>query len=118
MNYRNLIAALSLAIGFCVISTAYAEIVEYYLTIAEEPINITGEEIQAITINGGIPAPTLYFRDGDSAIIHVHNQLENETSIHWHGLLVPPGMDGVPYVSFPPIEAGTTFTYSFRLRGI
>lgn len=116
MRSRLLLATFIVTIALISSPTSNARIVEYDLTIAEESVNITGEDIQAITINGDIPAPTLYFKDGDSAIIHVHNQLENETSIHWHGLLVPPGMDGVPYVSFPPIEAGTTFTYSFRLR--
>jgi FtsP/CotA-like multicopper oxidase with cupredoxin domain len=69
-----------------------------------------------MTINGGIPGPTLRFREGDIARIRVHNKMSVETSIHWHGLLVPPGMDGVPYVSFPPIKAGATFTYEFPIR--
>jgi FtsP/CotA-like multicopper oxidase with cupredoxin domain len=95
---------------------AQAATVEYDLTIAQQEVNITGRPVQAMTINGGIPGPTLRFKEGDTARIHVHNTMGVETSIHWHGLLVPPGMDGVPNVSFPPIKSGTTFTYEFPIR--
>jgi FtsP/CotA-like multicopper oxidase with cupredoxin domain len=93
-----------------------AAIIEYDLTIKEEEVNITGEPHPAMTINGGIPGPTLRFQEGDTARIHVHNEMDVDTSIHWHGILVPPSMDGVPYVSFPPIAPGTTFTYEFPIR--
>lgn len=93
-----------------------AQVVEYDLTIAQEAINITGESVNAMTINGSIPGPTLRFIEGDSAVIRVHNNMDVETSIHWHGILVPPNMDGVPFVSFPPIAAKTTFTYKFPIR--
>ena len=95
---------------------AWAKTVEYNLTIAREEVNISGKSVQAMTINGTIPGPALRFREGDRARIHVKNSMNVETSIHWHGLLVPPGMDGVPFVSFPPIAPGTTFTYEFTLR--
>lgn len=94
----------------------HAATIEYDLTIAHQEINITGKSAKGMTINGGIPGPTLYFKEGDTARIHVHNKMKVDTSIHWHGLLVPPGMDGVPYVSFPPIAPGTTFTYEFPIR--
>ncbi|HSO71154.1 MAG TPA: multicopper oxidase domain-containing protein [Thermodesulfobacteriota bacterium] len=90
--------------------------VEYELTIAQQEVNITGRPTWGMTINGGIPGPTLYFREGDTARIHVHNRMKEDTSIHWHGMLVPPNMDGVPYVSFPPIQPGATFTYEFPIR--
>ncbi|MCB1092171.1 MAG: multicopper oxidase domain-containing protein, partial [Verrucomicrobiae bacterium] len=93
-----------------------AETVEYDLTIAREKVNFTGEVRPAITINGGIPGPVIEFTEGDDAVLRVRNELDVPTSIHWHGLLVPPGMDGVPFVSFPPIEPGTTFTYRFPIR--
>ena len=93
-----------------------AEIVEYELTIRQQEINITGKPAQGMTINGGIPGPTLRFKEGDIARIHVNNKMNVETSIHWHGILVPPDMDGVPYISFPPIAASTTFTYEFPIR--
>lgn len=94
----------------------FAATVEYDLTIAEQEVNLTGQPVTAMTINGAIPGPVLRFTEGDLARIRVHNAMDTETSIHWHGLLVPPGMDGVPYVSFPPIKPGTTFTYEFPIR--
>jgi hypothetical protein len=90
--------------------------VSYDLTIDQRQVNFTGKSVQSMTINGGIPGPTLRFKEGDIARIHVHNNMNVTTSIHWHGVLVPPGMDGVPYLSFPPIEPGATFTYEFPLR--
>jgi hypothetical protein len=90
--------------------------VTYDLTIDQRQVNFTGKSVQSMTINGGIPGPTLRFKEGDIARIHVHNNMNVTTSIHWHGVLVPPGMDGVPYLSFPPIESGTAFTYEFPLR--
>ncbi len=89
---------------------------EYDLILGYKTVNYTGREIRAMVINGSIPGPTLRFREGDFARIRVHNEVEEETSIHWHGVLVPPDMDGVPYVSFPPIKPGTTFTYEFQIR--
>lgn len=97
-------------------ATTSAEVIEYKLTISQQQINFTGKPVQALTINGGIPGPTLHFEEGDTARIHVQNKMDVDTSIHWHGLLVPPGMDGVPYISFPPIAPGTTFTYEFPIR--
>jgi CopA family copper-resistance protein len=71
----------------------------------------------AITINGGIPAPTLRMREDEDVVIRVRNRLrDQDTSIHWHGLLVPSDMDGVPGVSYPGIRPGQTFTYRFKLR--
>jgi CopA family copper-resistance protein len=90
--------------------------VTYELTVTEQEINITGKAASGMTINGGIPGPSLHFTEGDLARIQVHNGMKVETSIHWHGLLVPPGMDGVPYVSFPPIQPGSSFTYEFPIH--
>jgi CopA family copper-resistance protein len=109
------IASLTLVILFARIQVQAAT-VEYELMIAQQEVNITGKPAQGMTINGGIPGPTLRFKKGDIARIHVHNKMNVETSIHWHGVLVPPDMDGVPYVSFPPIKPGTTFTYEFPIR--
>jgi hypothetical protein len=95
---------------------AQAAVVEYELTIAQQEVNITGKFALGMTINGSIPGPTLRFKEGDTARIHVHNKMSVETSIHWHGILVPPDMDGVPNISFPPINPGTTFTYEFPIR--
>lgn len=98
------------------VSEALSRTREYNLTIAKDKVNITGKPVSGMTINGGIPGPTLLFDEGDEAVIHVENTMDTETSIHWHGLLVPPQFDGVPHVSFPPIKPGTTFTYRFPIR--
>jgi len=89
---------------------------EFDLVIAELPVNFTGTARVATTINGSIPAPTLYWREGDTVTIRVTNRLAEATSIHWHGILLPFQMDGVPGISFPGIAPGETFTYRFRVQ--
>jgi FtsP/CotA-like multicopper oxidase with cupredoxin domain len=89
---------------------------EYNLAIDYKTVNYTGQDVKAMSINGSIPGPVLRFREGDTARIHVQNRMDVDTSIHWHGMLVPPDMDGVPFVSFPPIAPGTTFPYEFPIR--
>ena len=69
-----------------------------------------------MTINGTVPGPVLRFTLGDDAVIHVHNTMRESTSLHWHGLLVPNNQDGVPLLTTPPIESGTTFTYRFPIK--
>ena len=98
------------------VSMVWAGTVEYDLTIARQEVNFTGQSAQAMTINGLLPGPTLRFTEGDHAVIRVHNQMDVETSIHWHGILLPNAMDGVPFVTQPPIAPGQTFTYAFDLR--
>ncbi|MDP1990448.1 MAG: multicopper oxidase domain-containing protein [Syntrophales bacterium] len=115
---RSLAAAVA-ALIFLMLSAppqVQGAMVEYDLTIARQAINVTGKPSEGMTINGGSPGPTLRFREGDLARIRVHNRMGEDTSIHWHGILVPPGMDGVPYLSFPPIRPGETFTYEFPIR--
>ena len=98
-------------------SVVSAKVREYHLVLEERPVTIEGRTMaRAMTVNGKIPGPTLYFEEGDYARIRVENRMSEESSVHWHGLLVPPGMDGVPYVSFPPIKPGETFTYEFPIR--
>ena len=97
--------------------SAIADVTEYTLVIDREPVNITGKTVERITINGGIPGPIMEFTEGDEAVIHVVNKLDEPTSVHWHGLLLPPAMDGVPGLGgYEAIEAGATFTYRFTLR--
>ncbi|WP_153303764.1 multicopper oxidase domain-containing protein [Thermosulfurimonas dismutans] len=108
--------SLSWIILLLLFTSASARVVEYTLVIEEKEIFIGDRTVRAMTINGRVPGPILYFREGDLAKIHVKNLITEETSIHWHGVLVPPGMDGVPYVSFPPIKPGETFTYEFPIR--
>lgn len=86
------------------------------LVVAESPVNFTGKPRMATTINGSIPAPTLKLREGDTVTIRVTNRLREATSIHWHGIILPYQMDGVPGISFPGIPPGETFTYQFRLE--
>ncbi|MHB1291840.1 MAG: copper resistance system multicopper oxidase [Sulfuricella sp.] len=88
---------------------------EFDLTIAESPVNFTGAPRMATTINGSIPAPTLRWREGDTVTIRVTNRLAEDTSIHWHGILLPYQMDGVPGISFKGIPPGETFTYRFKV---
>ncbi|MFZ6009741.1 MAG: multicopper oxidase domain-containing protein [Bacteroidota bacterium] len=96
--------------------TAPGKRVEYDLYIDHLMVNYTGKEKMGMAINGGIPGPVLHFNEGDTAIIRVHNKLKNEeTSIHWHGLLLPNEEDGVPYLTTAPIKAGQTHTFEFPL---
>lgn len=104
-----------------VLATAFpqalaARTVEHSLTIAERTVTFAGQPRTGMTINGGIPGPVLRFREGDEAVLHVHNALDVPTSIHWHGMLLPPEMDGVPFVTFPPIQPGETYDYRFTIR--
>ena len=89
---------------------------EFDLTIAETPVNFTGTPRMATTINGSLPGPTLRWREGDTVTIRVTNRLAEDTSIHWHGILLPFGMDGVPGISFPGIPPGETFVYRFKVQ--
>ena len=89
---------------------------EFNLELAESPVNLTGSPRIATTINGSIPAPTLRWRESDEITIRVTNRLRESTSIHWHGIILPYQMDGVPDISFAGIPAGETFTYRFEVE--
>lgn len=86
------------------------------LVVDEAWVNYTGKPRLATVINGSLPAPTLYFKEGETVTIRVTNRLKEQTSIHWHGLLLPFEMDGVPGISFHGIDAGQTFTYQFPIK--
>lgn len=88
----------------------------YDLDIGETPIAIGGRNATAVTINGTVPGPLLHLYEGQETVVRVTNRLGEDTSIHWHGLLLPPEMDGVPGVSFPGILPGQTFEYRFPMR--
>lgn len=101
----------------CKLNPLSGPVVEYDLTIAEQHIRSAGKTLTALSINGSIPGPVLRFREGDVARIRVHNRLpKGETSIHWHGLLLPNEQDGVPHVTTPPIPSGSSHTFQFELR--
>lgn len=88
---------------------------EYTLVISRETVQLAGKPVTGMTVNGGIPGPTLRFTEGEYAVIYVKNTMDVETSVHWHGILLPNFFDGVPYLTTPPIAPGTTFKYEFEL---
>ena len=95
---------------------------EFDLTIGETPMNFTGRMRPAITVNGSIPAPLLRWREGTTVNLRVSNALPagsihgHDTSIHWHGILLPANMDGVPGLSFNGIGRGESYLYRFQVR--
>ncbi len=86
------------------------------LTIAETPFHVGNRTATAMTINGTVPGPIVRLREGQEVTLNVTNRLKEVTSIHWHGVLLPAEMDGVPGVSFGGIKPGTTFTYRFPVK--
>ena len=83
--------------------------VEYDLTIEKTPFEVAGERATAITINGTVPGPLIRLQEGEEVVLRYHNALDEETSIHWHGLLLPNRFDGVPTVNYPGVAPGETF---------
>lgn len=111
---KRLILAAVLA---CLPVGANAMAGEYNLIIDRQDVDIGGRHGQSLTINGQLPGPTLHFKKGEQVVIHVTNKLKEDTSLHWHGFLLPADMDGVPnFNNFPGIKPGETFTYSFKVR--
>lgn len=92
-----------------------ADTVVYNLTVRKEKIIIGGKETAGMTINGTIPGPVLKFKEGNYAVINVKNEMDVETSVHWHGILLPNFFDGVPYLTTPPVRPGETFKYEFSI---
>ncbi len=88
----------------------------FNLDISETPVNYTGSGRLATTVNGQLPGPLLRWREGTTVTLRVTNRMRVPTSIHWHGILVPAGMDGVPGISFPGIAPGETFVYHFPVK--
>jgi FtsP/CotA-like multicopper oxidase with cupredoxin domain len=89
--------------------------VRYDLYVRDTIVNFSGKMKRAIAVNGQIPMPTLTFNEGDIAEIYVHNELDEETSMHWHGLFLPNKEDGVPYLTQMPIKPHTTHKYTFPI---
>ncbi|WP_160105017.1 copper resistance system multicopper oxidase [Pseudomonas izuensis] len=89
---------------------------DFELFIGETPVNITGNPRTAMTINGSLPGPLLRWREGDTVTVRVKNRLRDSTSIHWHGILLPANMDGVPGLSFKGIEPNGLYVYQFKIR--
>ncbi|WP_460428839.1 copper resistance system multicopper oxidase [Azotobacter armeniacus] len=89
---------------------------DFELDIGEIPVNFTGTPRIATTINGSLPGPTLRWREGDTVTLRVRNRLDEDTSIHWHGILLPANMDGVPGLSFNGIAPGGLYEYRFQVK--
>lgn len=89
--------------------------IRYDLYVADTIVTFGKKPKRAIAVNGQIPMPTLTFTEGDTAEIHVHNEMDEETSLHWHGLFLPNQMDGVPYLTQLPIKPHTTYIYRFPI---
>ncbi len=106
------------ATGLLASTPALAALKQYNLTIAEQVVNVTGKPVKRITVNGQFVAPLLEFEEGDEAVIRVYNKLKNQdSSLHWHGLLLPGIMDGVPgFNQFKGIKPNQSYEYRFKVR--
>lgn len=89
--------------------------VRYDLYVTDTMVNFTGKHRHGLAVNGSIPAPPLIFTEGDTAEIYLHNRLKTETSIHWHGVILPNEQDGVPFLTTSVIPGGTTHLYKFKI---
>ena len=110
MKFRLLILVL-----FIVLRANAQKVVRYDLYVRDTIVNFTGKPKRAIAVNGQIPMPTLTFTEGDTAKIYVHNELNEDTSLHWHGLMLPNKYDGVPNLTQMPIKPKTTHLYTFPI---
>jgi FtsP/CotA-like multicopper oxidase with cupredoxin domain/uncharacterized Zn finger protein (UPF0148 family) len=97
------------------VNFAAPKTVRYDLYVRDTMVSYTGKSKHAIAINGSIPAPTLYFTEGDTAEIYLHNMLKEETSLHWHGVILPNQADGVPFLTTAPVHPGETHLYKFKV---
>jgi CopA family copper-resistance protein len=88
---------------------------DFDLSIGKQAVNFTGAPRYATTVNGSLPAPVLRFKEGETVSLRVTNTLAEDSSIHWHGLILPPEMDGVPGLSFAGIKPGETYNYQFKV---
>ncbi len=114
----GLALVIATATGFLASTNALAAVKHYDLIIAEQVVNVTGKPVKRITVNGKFVAPLLEFEEGDDAVIRVYNKLKNQDSaLHWHGLLLPGIMDGVPgFNQFKGIKPNQSYEYRFKIR--
>jgi CopA family copper-resistance protein len=116
-KYKTAILIVILALtGYITPVFAQRPVKEYWLTLRKQKVAKAGYLAKAITVNDSIPGPILYFTTGDSAVIHIKNDMNVPSSVHWHGILIPNYYDGVPYLSTPPIAPGKSFTVRFHFR--
>lgn len=97
------------------VHTSTGKLVTYRLTVADTVVNLTGKPTKMLATNGQIPAPTLYFTEGDSAQMLVTNRTKESVSFHWHGILLPNEFDGVPLLNTKLIQPGDTYEFKFQL---
>ena len=109
------IACLLLSFVILGASSAYAKVVTYQFDINTKSVNITGESVVALAINNQIPGPTIEATVGDTLEVTFNNKMDTETSIHWHGILLPNDQDGVPYLTTQPIAPHSSFTYRYKI---
>ncbi|MBL7922933.1 MAG: multicopper oxidase domain-containing protein [Bacteroidia bacterium] len=110
---RNLLFLLTLLVW---IRSDAQSLKKYHLVISDTMVNYSGKTRMAMAINGKIPGPELHFTEGDTAVISIENRMHHETSIHWHGLLLPNEQDGVPYLTTAPVKAMGNHEYRFVIR--
>ncbi|MGL5098794.1 MAG: multicopper oxidase domain-containing protein [Fusobacteriaceae bacterium] len=110
---KKIIMFFLLALTF---TLTFGKVVEYNIDIEYKNVNFTGKDIEAMTLNGQVPGPILEFVEGDTLKVTFNNKMDVESSIHWHGLLLPNDQDGVSYLTTPPIKSGESFTYQFKLK--
>ena len=103
------------AMGLANADPALAETRNYHIDIAEKTVNYTGQDVKALTVGGGIPGPVIEATEGDTLRATFCNKMAVESSVHWHGILLPNEQDGVPYLNSPPIKAGQCLTYEFPI---
>jgi len=99
-----------------VLLAATVQAATYDLTIGKTSVNFTGHPREAITVNGQLPAPLLRFQEGEEVVLNVTNALDTDSSLHWHGFILPYAMDGAPGFGFAGIKPGETFTYRFKIQ--
>ena len=118
MDIQNILSKKLLQVVVLLLATQALfsqNIVRYDLYVRDTIVNYSGKEKRAIAVNGQIPMPTLTFTEGDIAEIYVHNELKEETSLHWHGLFLPNKEDGVPNLTQMPIKPGSIYKYTFPI---
>ena len=113
--FKKILYLLSTAYVILFNNFAEAKTVEYIFNVNYETVNYSGQEARGLAINNSIPGPTVKAKVGDTLKITVNNYLAEETSIHWHGVLLPNDQDGVPYINTPPIHPGKSFTYQYKV---
>ena len=117
MNFKKTPHLIFFLVFFVAFRTLPAFSASYNLEIKRQDVLITGKAVKAITVNNQIPGPTLKFKEGEEVIINVKNSMNEPTSIHWHGILLPGNMDGVPGLNgFKGIAPGEVFTYHFKIH--